>query len=100
MKIKVKKAKTLKDQILGLIDPSNPRTMLFTTRFGIHTFFLKNNIDVLILDNQSRVKVIKQSLQPYRLFFYPVYYKTVVELPEGFIDSQKIKLNDKIKLIL
>lgn len=87
------------DRFLGLLNPSNPRSMLFITRFGIHTFFMKECIDVLVLDSDNKVRVVKKSLSPNRLFFYPIQLNKVLELPAGFIALNKIKLNDKIEFI-
>lgn len=99
MKIKVKIAQSFREKILGQIDPNSSRFMVFFTRFGIHTFFMKHSLDILVLDQESRVKIIKKNLAPNRLFFYRPTLSTVVELPTGFIDSNQIRLNDKIELI-
>jgi uncharacterized membrane protein (UPF0127 family) len=98
--IYAKHAKTFLDQALGLINPKNSRTMFFQTRFGIHTFFLRKPIDILVLDSSYHVSLIKSSLSPYRLYFYPPKYNYVLELPEGYIKEKGIKLDDKINLCL
>lgn len=62
-------------------------TVYLETRWGIHTFFMKFPIDVMVLDNKNKVVKIKRELKPWRLFLWnPKYYK-VVELPAGKISN-------------
>ncbi len=51
----IKVAISFNDQLFGLLNPKNPRNMLFRTRFGIHTFFMKEPIDVLVLDQKMNI---------------------------------------------
>lgn len=74
--------------------------MFFETHFGIHTFFLKKPIDILVLDKDFVVKKKKRALEPWRMFFYPPKYRYVLELPVGYINAKKIKLDDRINLCL
>lgn len=74
--------------------------MFFETRFGIHTFFLKKPIDILVLNNNYYAVNTKSTLLPNRFFFYPPKYRYVLELPEGYIKEKGIKLDDKINLCL
>jgi uncharacterized protein len=67
--------------------------LYFETRWGIHTFFVKEPIDVLILDEENRVQVIKKGLKPWRLFFWNPKYRRVLELPHGRISQLKIENN-------
>lgn len=85
------------DQLLGLANPSNPRGMVLKTRFGIHTFGLKEPIDVLILDKNKNVIVIK-TVKPNKIFFWNPKYNLVVELPNGLINKTGTKMGDKIKM--
>ena len=58
----LKKAISFSDRLFGLRKKSNPRSLLFKTRFGIHTFLLKESIDVLILSQRYQVVKIKEGL--------------------------------------
>ena len=58
--IDAKVAKFFVDQSLGLNRKSNPRSLVLHTHFGIHTFFLKEAIDVIVLDSKNRVVKIKE----------------------------------------
>ncbi len=91
-----KKATSLFDQLLGLHRKSNPRSIIFHTRFGIHTFFLKEPIDILVLDNRKKVVKIKKNLKPNRLFFWDPIYNTIIELPAGSIKKSKTGLFDTL----
>lgn len=89
---------SIADLSLGLLNPKNPRALLFKTRFGLHTFGLKETIDVLVLDGKNKVVVIQENLKSNRLFFWDPKYDTVVELPQGTIKSSQTKINDQIEL--
>lgn len=93
-----KEAKSFLDQLLGLHRKSNPRSLIFRTRFGIHTFFLSEPIDVIVLDNKNRVVKIKENLQPNRFFFWNPKYNTVIEIPKGTIYKSKTLLFDTLSL--
>lgn len=85
------------DQLLGLLRPNNPRTMVFKSRFGIHTFLMSKPIDVLILDSHQHVVTTKSNLLPNRVFFWNPKYALVVELPVGVINKLHIRPGDSIK---
>lgn len=93
-----KVATSFLDQILGLHRKSNPRSLVFKTRFGIHTFFLKTSIDIIVLDSKNRVVKIKENLQPNRIFFWNPNYNTVIELPKDAISKSKTLLFDTLSL--
>ena len=94
----VKKVKNIREKVTGLIGRKEPYALMLETHFGIHTFGLKFPIDVLILNKDDRVSKIKKSLKPNNIFLWnPIYYK-VLELPEGYVDRKKIKINDQISL--
>ncbi len=91
----LKEAVSASDQVLGLLKKSNPRSLLFRTRAGIHTFGLKVPIDVIILDSDH--KVIKlATVKPNSLFFWNPKYDIVIELPKEAITKSETKLGDAI----
>lgn len=93
----LKVVSSFSDRLLGLLKPQNPRSLLFKTRFGIHTFFLKQPIDLLVLNIKSKV-VITKTVKPNRLAFYNPEYDTVIELPQGIAKKSKIQIGDKIAI--
>lgn len=94
----LKSAESLKDRLFGLLLKSNPRNLLFKTRFGIHTFFLKKPIDILILDKEFKIVRVKQSLKPNRFFFWDFKYDFVIELEQGTITKFKLKSNIELQI--
>ena len=95
--LKVKLLKSLRDRGIGLIGKKKPETIMFYTRFGIHTFGMKFPIDVLILDEDDKVVKLVENLKPNKIFFWPPKFKKVLELPSGFIKNNKIEIGGKIK---
>lgn len=86
-------ATSIIDRSLGLLlRPNQRETLIFKTRFGIHTFFLKKEIDVLILDKNLRVAQLKRNLSPNRFFFWNPKYYWVVELPKNTLEKSKPEL--------
>jgi uncharacterized protein len=96
--LSIKKAKTLEERMRGLIGKEEPQTLMIETHFGIHTFGLKFSIDVIILNNKNKVVSIKKNLKPNRIFFWNPIYKNVIELPEGTIEKNAIRINDAVNL--
>lgn len=77
----LKIAESFIDRMFGLLLKSNPRNMLFKTRYGIHTFFLREPIDVLVLDQDYKVVKLKQGLKPNSIFLWNPKYSLIIELP-------------------
>ncbi len=94
----LKICQTVLDKLLGLINQKNPRNLMFQTRYGIHTFFLKEPIDVLVLSDNLRVVKIRRSLKPGRLFFWQPRYRKVLELPQGAILKFRVSVGDTLSI--
>lgn len=77
--------------MVGLIGAKKPYPLLIKTRFGIHTFGMRFPIDVVVLDKNNRVVLIKENMQPSMLLFWKPTFDTVLELPRGEIRSKNIK---------
>ncbi len=91
----LKVAKSPIDKFLGLLKKSNPESLLFNTRFGIHTLFLKKPLDIIILNSQDVVEKTA-TVFPNKFFLYnPKNYK-VLELPQGTIKRTKTKIGDRL----
>ncbi len=98
LNLKLRRLVTLKERAVGLIGQKEITPVIFETRFGIHTFGLKSPIDVLILDSQKRVVVLKESLLPNRIFLWNPRYKIVLELPVETIKKYNLKKGSEIQL--
>ncbi len=88
---KIKFTTNLLDKTIGLIGNHEFNGIVFKTRFGIHTFGLKETITVLILDKNKKVVKTKY-LDPNSLFFWNPKYFWVIELRK----KVQIKVGDKI----
>ncbi len=96
----LKEARSFFDQIFGLLKKSNSRSLLFKTRFGIHTFGLNEPIDVIVLDKNFKVVKLNKNLPPNSLFFWNPRYNLVIELPAGTLKKTKTSLGCYLELKL
>ncbi len=90
-KIELKEASTFIKKLVGLCFKKN---IDFALRFkcnGIHTFFMLENIDVILTDKNNNVLYIYKNFKRNRILFPKknVYY--TYELPANTIKSKKIK---------
>lgn len=93
----LKVADSFTDKTFGLLKKSNSRSLLFKTRFGVHTFFLKEPIDIIILGNKYQV-IKAKTVRPNSLFFYnPIYFR-VLELSKGIVKKSHTKIGDQIAI--
>lgn len=81
---------------IGLIGATRPRTVHFTTRWGIHTFGVRFPIDVLILDDRFTVVRVRKRLPPNRILLWNPRYRQVIELPAGGTDRLQINRGDTV----
>ena len=89
----LKEVRSFYNQLFGLLKKANPRSLLFKTRFGIHTFGLTEAIDVIVLNNDFKVVKLKENLKPNSLFFWNPKYNLVIELPKGTIKEDRVTLS-------
>ncbi|HDY73107.1 MAG TPA: hypothetical protein ENH86_00860 [Candidatus Jorgensenbacteria bacterium] len=95
----IKKVFGFFDSVLGLLNSSNPRSILLETRFGIHTFFMKEAIDVIVMDKHFVVQRLCPSLKPFRIHLWNPVYPYVIELPGGTINKSKTLKGDVLELL-
>lgn len=96
--MKLKKLSGFIETTFGLMFKNSIRPIYFETRWGIHTFFVKSEIDVLILDRSNRIVVKKENLKPWRLFFWNPRYNKVIETQANFTRNTNLTIGDKISL--
>lgn len=85
-------------KLKGLMFQKNIQYALRFRCNGIHTFFMKEAIDVVLTDKDNQVLFIYQNLKPNKILLPEknVYY--TYELPKGSIankDLKQIKINNK-----
>lgn len=98
MNIHVKKLNSFWSKAVGLIGKKEITSIFFQTRWGIHTFGVLQEIDVVVLNNNYEVVTFKKNLQPNKFFFWNPKYENIFELPKGTIQKEKIKLGSKINI--
>lgn len=90
--------KSLREKTSGAIIFSK-KALILNTRFGIHSFFVKNPLDIIILDKGNKVKLIK-NLKPNRIFVWNPKFSKVLELPNGSVDNLKLNIGHVLKFSL
>lgn len=71
-----------------LIRPSN----------GVHTFWMRFTIDVLLLDREHRVLSAYGSLRPFRMTSINWKASTALELPAGTIAATNTQIGDLLQI--
>lgn len=64
---------------------------------GIHTWSLRQSIDVLFLDGNLRVLKVVRRLRPWRAAWAPRGTRSVVELPAGAADA--VQAGDSLEVL-
>ncbi|MBQ7105818.1 MAG: DUF192 domain-containing protein [Bacilli bacterium] len=96
-KIKIYEAKTFKQRLFGLMFKKNiDYCLLFKKCNSIHTFFMKEKIDVVMTDKNNKIIYIKKNMKKNRIILPKknVYY--TYEFPSNFIKD--LKINDQLKI--
>jgi uncharacterized membrane protein (UPF0127 family) len=96
--MKIQRLTSLPEKLLGLSFKENIQPVYFETRFGIHTFFVKKAIDVVICDDDFIVRKIVRSMKPWKVLIWNPKYKKVLELPTNYKKYSKITIGDKIDI--
>lgn len=90
--MKVIYADTFIKKLKGLMFIKNFDYILKIKCNGIHTFFMKTNIDVILTDNNKKVLYIYRNLKPNKIIFPKKNVAFTYEMPVNFIKN--IKIND------
>ena len=91
-------AKSFKERLNGLIGKTNINYgMLFKKCNSIHTFFMKENIDIIGLDKNNKVIYKYENLGKNRIIKVKntINETSILELPKGY--SKYIEMNSIIK---
>ena len=89
--MEVKEAKTFLQKLKGLMLQKNFNYILKFKTNGIHTFFMKTKIDVILTDKNNKVLYIYKSLKPNKIILPKRGVKYTYEAP---INCLKIKIGD------
>lgn len=97
-KIKVYEAKTFKQRLFGLMFKRNINyCLLFKKCNSIHTFFMKEKIDVVMTDKNNKVLYIKKNMKKNRIILPKKGVYNTYEFPNNFIKDLEINETLKIK---
>ncbi len=96
--MKIIVAETFKDKLLGLMNKTNiDYGLLIKDCKSIHTYFMKEPIDVLLLDKDNRILFINRNVKKNKILIYHTKKKSnILELPNN--KSINLKVNDIIDL--
>lgn len=95
-KINIKYANHFFLRLIGLMGKKNINYgIIFPNCNSIHTFFMKDEIDVLMLNKNYQVKYLFKNLKKNKII-YKKGIKYVIELPKNSL--QNIQINDYIKI--
>lgn len=97
-KLEVKEAISFKDRLYGLMGKTNiDYGMLFPNCNSIHTFFMKENIDIIGIDKNNIVIYKYENLPKNQIIKInnKVNETSILELPTGY--GKYLKTNEKIE---
>lgn len=97
--IEVIHLKNIFDKTFGAIK-FKEKGLFLKTRFGLHSFFVTNALEVLVLDNNLKVVKINEKFSPNKVFFWNLQYSLILELPKGSVSKLKIKVGHIVKFNL
>ncbi len=90
MEINVKFCKNFKDRLLGLMFKKKDRyyCLCFPKCNSVHTFFMRQNIDIVMTDKNNIVIYAIKNVKPWKIILPKknVYY--TYEFSEGFVNYQ------------
>lgn len=94
----IKIANNFKDKLIGLMGQTNiDYGLLITNCKSIHTYFMKESIDILLLDKDNRILMINRNIKPNKILIFKSKKRTnILELPNN--SSLNLNINDIIDL--
>lgn len=94
-KISIKECNTFTSRLLGFMFKKNINTaLLFNNCNSIHTFFMKENIDVIMCDKSNNILYYYNNLPKNKIIFPKKNVSKTIELPVNYYE---IKTNTKIE---
>lgn len=81
------KADTILKRFFGLMGKKNIKNGLFFPKCNsIHTFFMKENIDIIMIDKTKKIVLLKTNVQKNKITYKKEAYHTI-ELPKNSINN-------------
>ena len=94
--IELKECKSFYSRLIGFMFKDNiDSALLFNRCDSIHTFFMKENIDVIMCDKDNNVLFFYRDLPKNKIIWPKKGVKKVFETPSGYFD---IKIGKKMMI--
>ena len=98
-KLKIFEYKTFFKKLVGLMFKKNINYGIKINNCNsIHTFFMKENIDICITDKNNNIIYLKNNLSKNRIIWPIKNGKYVYEFPNNTINKFNLELNSKLKI--
>ena len=96
IKFNVDIANTFRKRLFGLMGQKEISKGLFLPKCkSIHTFLMKDNIDIIMIDKENKVIYFEKNVPKNRIIIKKKAYHTI-ELPKNSLDN--ISINDKLNI--
>ncbi len=83
---------SFKSRFFGLMGKVNIKDIyIFPKCNSIHTFFMKENIDVVMLDKSGNVLKVYNNLQPWKVILPKKNVYFVIELPKNTLKEKELQ---------
>ncbi len=93
-KFNVDVADSFRKKLFGLMGKKNIKVgMFFPKTRSIHTFFMKEDIDIIMIDKNNQVVYFEKNLKKRRIRIKKKAYHTI-ELPSNSLNN--ININDRL----
>lgn len=95
--IKIVEAVSFQERLYGLIGKTNINFgMLFPKCNSIHTFFMKENIDVIGINEKNEIVFLERNVSKNKIIkiHLPLKKTSILELPKNY--SQNLHIGDKL----
>lgn len=97
--VSVKYADDFKTRLFGLMGKKIiTHGIFFPNCKGIHTFFMKKVIDIVVLNGDYKVIAVYKNCKKNKIIYHK-NAKHIIELPKTSVGRKHIKVNDYIKIV-
>lgn len=95
--IDIYECKTFFKRLIGFIGKKNINYAIYFNKCNsIHTFFMKENIDVIMCDKDDNILYYYKNLSKNKIILPKKNVYKVIETPKNYFN---IKINDKIRMV-
>ena len=85
--LNIKEVKSFKDRLIGLMFKKNINYgLLFNNCKSIHTFFMKEEIDIVATDKNDNIIKTYKEVKPWKILIAPKGTKKIYELPKKTLE--------------